>query len=355
MGQKKREATKLVRWLRTFDNRAIQTLLYLPSMVRPFYAYLKTNKRRFWRRTVVHRGGLNPGKTFYVIGDSASWATSGLANIEPYVAANCAYAEKRGWIPVVDMKNFPTMYHTPETLGKENVWDWYYEQPGNISLEEALKSRRCVLSNSNPYFHNWLRFPHLGNPANRSRIQRIYRTYIRVKPALLAKMEAECAGADLVRNQKRILGVVCRGTDFVAARPSGHSIPPATAEAIRISREELAAHSCDALYLATEDQDILDAFIEAFGDALIYENARRFRAQPGVWLYQYDVGPELTPYRRGYEYLLTLTMLSKCDCLIGVPCSALWYAHLRRPQREYFRAWPCESYAYALARSSSGA
>lgn len=345
MEQKKREATRLVRWLRTLDNRTIQTLLYLPSMALPYWAYLKTNKRRFWRRTVVNRKGLNRGKTFYIIGYDFAWTGSGLANLETFITANSAYAEKRGWIPVVDMKNFPTMYHTEETLGKENIWDWYYEQPGGVSLEEAQKSRRCVLSNSNPYFHNWLRFPYFGISANRARMQRVYQKYIRIKPDLLAKMDAECSGAALIRDGKRILGAVCRGTDFIATHPSEHAIPPSVGEEIHICREELRTHNCDALYLATEDQDILDAFINAFGDTLIYENAHRFRAQPDVWLHKYKVDPELTPYLRGYEYLLTLTMLSKCDCLIGVPCTALNYAYLRRPDREYFHAWECGTYA----------
>ncbi len=343
MEQKKREATKLVHWLRTFDNRTIQTLLYLPAMVRPFYAYLKTNKRRFWRRTVVNRNGLNPGKTFYIIGYDFAWTGSGLANLETFIVANCAYAEKRGWIPVVDMKNFPTMYHTPDALGKENVWDWYYEQPGHVSLEEAQKSRRRVLSNSNPLFHDLLRAPCFNNPANRARMIRTFQKHIQLKPSVVARLMADCDA--LTQGRGKILGVKCRGTDFIATRPSEHAIPPSVAEEIRICREELTAHNCDALYLATEDQDILDAFREAFGDTLVYENVHRFRAQPDVWLHKYQLDPELTPYLRGYEYLLTLTVLSQCDCLIGVPCSALNYAYLRRPEREYFHAWACGTYA----------
>lgn len=53
------------------------------------------------------------------------------------ILGGIAYADKKGYIPVVDMKNYPNTYLFSDEVGRVNAWEYYFEQPGGMSLEES--------------------------------------------------------------------------------------------------------------------------------------------------------------------------------------------------------------------------
>ncbi len=94
-----------------------------------------------------HYGMLNKDKTFYVI--YSAWPQSwGLATTVSIVLNNIKYAIERGWIPVVDLKRcFLPSIQNEENQGKENAWEYYFEQPvPGYSLEDVYQSRHVILA-----------------------------------------------------------------------------------------------------------------------------------------------------------------------------------------------------------------
>lgn len=333
---KRKEATKLVQWLRKSDSVAIKTLLWLPSAIMPFYwAYLLKRPGGGRRQVLRNPEGRYPDKTFFIIRPGKIFM--GLAALEQLIAGSCAYAKRRGYIPVVDFRNSWTIYHEEGEVGKINTWEYYYEQPGGYSLEEALSAKHTIIDGGYVPFLVFQKLWYIDNPAMYESSFSVFNRYIRLNTAVKESIAPECNR--LCQSGKKLLGVVCRGTDYVGMQPAGHAVPPTAVEAIETARTVMREHGCDRVFIATEDADVLAAFQAAFGEELLYNEALRFSVQPGRALtnYETDVKREHDRYLRGIEYLTTLTMLAQCDCLIGSRCSAFSYAPYRRRERELYQ------------------
>lgn len=174
-----------------------------------------------WEEHYVKRG--DPNKpTYYII---RSKLHVGLFVCFNSVAAHIRYALPKGWLPVVDMQNYPNYYLQPEKLGKENAWEYYFEQPLRIGLEQAYNGENIVLSGAslpNPlmnaiklcanksFYMEWKMLVTLG--------------LLRIKDEL--RREILDIQKKLFSVNDRVLGVLLRGTDYIAKRPHGHPIPP---------------------------------------------------------------------------------------------------------------------------------
>ena len=57
------------------------------------------------------------------------------------VLGHIVLARKFGYIPVVDMKNYKTLYSEDiPVAGTENAWNYYFQDAGGVTLEEAYAS-----------------------------------------------------------------------------------------------------------------------------------------------------------------------------------------------------------------------
>ena len=89
-------------------------------------------------------GSENPGRGFYVIW--RAHRASGFFSNFNHIISHIIAAEKRGLIPVVDQLNFPTLYNVAEAVdGRRNAWEYYFEQPGGVSLDEVYRSSRVFV------------------------------------------------------------------------------------------------------------------------------------------------------------------------------------------------------------------
>ena len=213
------------------------------------------------------------------------------------------------------MKNYPNTYLFPDEVGRINSWEYYFEQPGGISLEDALSSRKYIMSRDTA-LHGYPRTMNLAsNEDERKYWRELCRKYIRFTRPVLDRVEA--------MTQKysgmKILGVLVRGTDYVAMKPKGHGIPPTAEQAIAKASEIMTEKGFDSVYLATEDKNILAKFQAAFGEKLLLPEADYLD-------YDYDARKYLSyvssnrkndKYLRGMEYLVSMMFLGKCNGLIG--------------------------------------
>lgn len=129
---------------------------------------------------------------------------------------------------------------------------------GGVSLNEALKSRNVIMGGGNFAYP----YPSLGKGFfdNEDGIldywRRICKKYIRVNPIV----EERRKQAMLMFHGKKILGVMCRGTDYVTIRPKDHPIQPSVQMVMGKVDQTMVDHNFDALYLVTEDREIVSAF-----------------------------------------------------------------------------------------------
>lgn len=242
------------------------------------------------------------------------------------------YAEQNGFIPVVDLLNVPSaLRNNPD----ENAWELYFRQPGDVSVEDVygasniefchtaknllyigdvtpdtnVENYQVVIDESKPY-DVWLNDKKLM-----SMCRDCWSKYCRYSDNTSEYIEKKYT--ELIGDKKKVLGLLCRGTDYLSLKPYGHNMQPTIPQIIEKVGEVMAEYNCDHIYLATEDQDILDTLIKQYGEKLIFNDVPRVKYREGKLLYDLYVGQNNDIYQRQLNYLTDLEILSRLNYLIA--------------------------------------
>ena len=209
-------------------------------------------------------------------------------------------------IPVVDMKNYPNTYLLDSEVGHVNSWEYYFEQPGGVSLEDALSSKRYILSRDTAL--------HDGQYSTES-YRMLVKKYIHPKQEVLDRLEVLLQKAQ----GRKVLGVHTRGTDMVALKLKNHCIQPTVQQVITKAREVMKEKGYDTVFLATEDKNIVAEFQSAFGDALLLPDVvyPDYDYNSGRVIDYFQAVRENYKYLSGIEYLVSILFLSKCKGFIA--------------------------------------
>ncbi len=263
----------------------------------------------------------NPDKTFYVIGFED--VSGGLFWLVNKVVMHIAYAIDHHYIPVVDFKNHLTQYTNPNDLHKSNLWEDFFEQPAGYTLEDIRHSQNIIISSQQPspqpeYLMGQEEF--YNSPERIKFFHGIFHQYIRINPT--AKAHLETIREQYFPQGARILGVLCRGTDYTAIRPKGHPVQPSTAEVVNDVKKAMKSYHCDYVFLATEDQDIVERFLQAFGRQLICLPQQRISGSHmnGDCYLAQEKEKQLSERNRhedAMSYLAAIYLLTRCNCFIG--------------------------------------
>ena len=204
--------------------------------------WIHTNNRfcRRFRAIFIHNickemnvsfGEKNPDKLFYVIRDPKG--EHGLFALYNFVMFHLKIAEKRNAIPVVDVQYYPLEgMIEDDKIGYENAWEYFFEQTSPYSLKEVYESCNVIMaagidaaSLSEVYDEEELKTS-----------REISKKYIHIKKEILDICNAKYQDFDM--EHRKILGVICRGTDYIATKPRGHSIVPTAQKTIDIIGEK---------------------------------------------------------------------------------------------------------------------
>ena len=123
----------------------------------------------------------------------------------------------------------------------------------------------------------------------------------------------------LVKEKKKIIGVVSRGTDLLGF--PGHSIQPTTDELMRETKKLMMKYSCEYIFLASDTDKAVQSFKEYFGEENVLVNeCRRYdecgqKGENVLSDMHFDRASD--EYLKGLEYLTTMWLLSKTDILYG--------------------------------------
>lgn len=245
-------------------------------------------------------GKKNKKKVFYVINRPKG---SGFFSNFFFVLNHIKYSLDMGFHPIVDMKNFSTIYN--EVSGKYknlNLWDIFFHNTSKVKLHDVYKSNNVIFSSNkfpeNTFFSDW----------NKRNLKKISDKYIKIKNEFQTKKKMY-----IKQNFKgKILGVHFRGTSYKTAR--NHSLQPNEKIMIELINNLLSKYKYKKIFLITEERKYLDSLKKNFGDKLIfYKNSYRSYKDDAFKVYP----------RKNHRYFLAedtfveTLILSCCDGIIS--------------------------------------
>lgn len=127
---------------------------------------------------------------------------------------------------------------------------------------------------------------------------------------------------------KNVLGVLCRGTDFVTLKPAGHPVQPGINDLIAETRKMKDELGCEYIYVASEEKKLVETMKEAFPGCIL-ENQRHYcdeeyyqlaKNGQNVYVSEALYSGETDYRQRGLEYLSSLMLLSVCRGLVAGDC-----------------------------------
>ncbi len=225
--------------------------------------------------------------------------------------AECLY---RGMLPVVEV---------PGGDGLPNLWSAFFLQPHEIlgiDLDEYGKNVE----------HLYEIEPVWGPGYKANLIPRellcatnLYREFVKLNEISEEYINKEY---DELIGEKKILGVLVRGTDLGDAHPKDHPIQPGIKQVLADVETELVTEEYDGIYLASDEASMEEVFREKFPDTPVLTNKRHYMPSyyetakdenREVVLTDLMVRNRLDLYTFGLEYLSSLFLLSKCESLIA--------------------------------------
>ena len=260
-------------------------------------------------------GDQNPDKTFFLIKmDNYGMGVLGYFNC---VLGYIKYAQNKGFIPVVDMKNYPNTYLEKEEVGKINSWEYYFDQPSEYALDDVYKSKNVMMSSGINTVETsptvlWFYFCRRRSKKRAQEYYRIIGNQLKINQRTQSILDDYY---HRILSGKRVIGVVKRGTDIINC--SGHAIQPELSELIDRTKKMQTAWNCEYVFLATEEASTVTAFQEIFGDKLLTNSCARISNYSKGTIGNISFNRTNDKYLKGLEYLTTVYLLSQCTCLIA--------------------------------------
>lgn len=265
-------------------------------------------------------GELNPDKTFFVI-RLCPPGTGFLANYN-YVLGYMKYAFDKGWIPVVDMENYATLYQEEEPInGTRNVWEYFFEQPFDpvtkkrYTLDEVYKSKNVVLAKADDQsmYDSSLREEVLEWQYEMSLLV----PFKKDMQEHINKVASEC----LPQNVK-VLGVPTRGSEQ-KKRVIGHPIAMNVDEILPIVKQKCEEWNIEHVFIKAEEEETIE-YLEKELDNVHYSKCDRIR--------KYNVNKDvnasiakrtISKSESLKDYLTDIKILSMCASLLGTENNGL--------------------------------
>lgn len=266
----------------------------------------------------------------------------GLASHAITNLGNIVMALHDGYIPVVDTVKFNNMFRDMGIVGQggQNVWELFFRQPFGKKLAEIPESARVVYAEGIPVFRAEENI--YTNPAALDFWRKMLRKFMPVSESILAS--ADSIAEQLGMKEKRVAGVLCRGTDYTALKPYQHPAQPKTEEVIHKTKEIMEQYHCELCYLATEDETVWQAFHKELGNRLVCSQAVYYEKTEDKMLYEVNTEWKVDVLAKNREYLTALVLLSRCSCFLSGRTSGMVLVQLLAEKFEYFYIWDCGLY-----------
>ena len=176
-----------------------------------------------------------------------------------------------GYTPIIDLMSFPNVFNNfNQTILKMNPYEYYFDQPFNYTLEEVLKSNNFEVYDCRKYGHSYPSYNIINNKISLGFWQYFAKKYMPVKIEIIK--EAIFIKNKLFNLSNNILGIMTRGTDYIALKPKAHPIQPKLNVVFRDIKKLDLENIYDFFFLSTEDYFIRLKFMKEFGNKIKFFN-----------------------------------------------------------------------------------
>lgn len=261
----------------------------------------------------VNYGKYNEDKIIYLIRPNSEDGVQGLMSLFIQTMRKVDYAISRGYIPYIDFKNYKTQYYD----GINNVWEFYFNQPSNILLEEVYKSKNVILSGISLYKNEdvtLFKSTIFKNDEICERCNKLIHNNISLSSEAHQIIDEQYRSLNI----NSCIGVYIRGTDYIKLKPSGEHVQPDIESVIEKTKEFLNKYPGNKIFLVTEDFENYSRMKKEFGDLLKITDFDTFiqNYNGKDFLSKSDVLNK-NKKERGMDYLVKMVLLSKCKYLIS--------------------------------------
>lgn len=243
----------------------------------------------------------------------------GVPGIASHIITNLgqiALSLNNGYIPVIDTVNADNVFTSLSKAYGQNAWELYFRQPMGEDLEAGMSGSEVKRLEGIPAFMPNYQMDSLMNPAFMAFWRGMMKTYMPFSDELTGKIESIAVRLPF-GSGKRILGVLCRGTDYTNIRPYNHPVQPSLEVVLAKTDEFMERYQCQYCYLATEDREIRNAFQSRLGDKLLTTQEIYYESDLKDTINQTNIDCHIDIHEKNMEYLTALALLSRCTCLIG--------------------------------------
>jgi len=227
------------------------------------------------------------------------------------------YFINNGYIPIVDLISFKNVFNGySNDSSMTNPWELFFNQPFGYTLDNVLKKGKNIKyfecktegifrPNSNTLFNKKiLTFWH-----------NIGLVYSPIKSEIIR--EANRIKKKLFKDSTNILGILMRGTDYIARKPPKHPIPPSSDTVINQIKEYDKEKKYDFFFIATEDDLIRNLFIKHFSNKLKFiKTDKNLDYDYSQKLFLSDNKNVIGNLKLMKNYMLNIIILSKCTDII---------------------------------------
>ncbi len=289
--------------------------IILKMVPKPIVKFVANVRGYYYREHSINNVfGKNTDKPVYIIRRRPT--DSGFFSNFFYVLGHIVYADKKGYLPVVDMENYKTLYNERGLFNNtKNSWEYYFEQPSKVTLKEAYNCKKTILS-KNEYLSQYV--PLYTSDTKRyiteDMVNQLYQyveKYIRVKPDI-EKMVLEFIEENKLQNGN-VLGVHYRGTDMNIY--PGHPRPLSREEYLLVVDNYIKEKNINKVVLCTDEAEMIELAKSKLSTEIIFTNS--FRSETGtVGIHVTSDDRKHHKYLMGREVLIDTLILSKCDYLL---------------------------------------
>ncbi len=289
-------------------NLSSETFIF--RFLRYFYVLIKRpcflqKKRRF--------GHKNVDKVIYVIRPVTNDCVQGLMSLVIHVLGQVEYSKKNNYIPFVDFKNYKTQYSN----GQDNIWEWFFTQPSQLTIKDVYESNCVILSgttikkkvdlslfDSKIFFDNDIV----------AKWNKIFLQNFDLNSEVKNIIEFENKNIDV----ENCIGVYIRGTDYTQLKPYGEFMQPDINDVIEKVKMFCEKYPTANIFLVTEDKNNYLQILNKFNSKLKTVSFDSFidNYDGKNFLSKSNVLNENTK-KRGMDYLVKILLLSKCKYLIS--------------------------------------
>lgn len=250
-----------------------------------YYSFGKKYKKKIFY--IVHR---SPGAGFF-------------SNLV-FVLNKLKFCEEKKLTPVIDMKNFPTLYNHPNK--NYNIWDKFFKNINKFNLKDVYKSHNVIIDNTSiPRDNLYL----TGKDFIKFKKRIIPRSKIIKKVNIFHKK--------YFNKKDKILGIHFRGTDYKTA--AGHPFPPTKKIMLEFVKKILGKYRYNKIFLVTEEISYLEFLKKNFKKECFFYDSYRFQSNREYYFSQ----RKNHDYLLGEEIFVEALILSKCDGLIDIETNVI--------------------------------